>query len=106
VVTVAYRISIRTTVTGTAEQMRENVAAIAEYLAEIEQNTTAFLGFTVSADRRAGTAFFNLYVDEDDPDRATAAANSWTVTAITAAGDSARGWAMYPHPAERERVPA
>src|ERR1035441_10296181 len=42
-----YRISIKTTIAGATEQMRESISAIAEHLAEIEENTPAFLGFSV-----------------------------------------------------------
>lgn len=106
-VTVAYRISIKTAVTdGSERSMTESVAAVSEHLDEIQQNTAEFLGFTLSSDRIAHTILFSIYVDEDDPDLAVAAAHSWAVTAINAAGDGTRGWAMFAHPEERERVPA
>jgi hypothetical protein len=105
-VTVAYKISIKTVAEGSDGSMAESVAAIAEHLDEIQQNTPAFLGFTLSADREARTALFNMYVDEDDPEFAVSAAHSWAGTAINAAGEGTRGWAMFAHPAERERVPA
>jgi hypothetical protein len=101
-----YRISIKTTIAGATEQMRESISAIAEHLAEIEENTPAFLGFSVFADPQGATALFTLYVGEEDPDKATVAADSWMVTAITAAGECAWGWAIFPHPAEHERVTA
>jgi 2-iminoacetate synthase ThiH len=102
---VAYRISIKTTITvGSGEAMVESTAAVAENLDEIQQHTPRFLGFTLSSDRVERTALFNMYVDEDDPEQATAAAHSWAVTAINAAGDSTRGWATFAHPEERERV--
>lgn len=86
--------------------MVATVDAVAEHLDEIQQHTDAFLGFTLSSDLTAQTALFNMYVDEDDPDDAVAAAHSWAVTAINAAGDATRGWAMFAHPEERERVRA
>ena len=105
--TVAFKISIKTTVIGgSVEAMAQSVDAVAEHLDEIQQNTPAFLGFTLSADRKERIVLFNVYVDEDDPEVATAAAHSWAVTAINAAGDSTRGWATYAHPEERERVRA
>jgi hypothetical protein len=105
--TMAYRISIKTIViAGSVEAMAGSVDAVAENLDEIQQNTPEFLGFTLSADRKAKTALFGIYVDQDDPEAARVAAHSWAVTAITAAGDSTRGWATFAHPAERERVPA
>jgi hypothetical protein len=52
------------------------------------------------------TALCNMSVDEDDPEKATAAAHAWAVTAINAAGDGTRQWATFAHPEERERVPA
>jgi hypothetical protein len=104
-VTVAYRISIKTTVTtGPDESMAASVDAVAEHLDEIQQHTPRFLGFTLSSDLGAQTALFNMYVDEEDPDEAVAAAHSWAVTAINAAGDNTRGWAMFAHPEERGRV--
>jgi hypothetical protein len=104
-VTVAYRISLKATVdSGPAESMAESVAAVARHLDDIQQNTPEFLGFTLSSDRKARTALFSMYVDLDDPEKATAAAHSWAVTAINAAGDSTRGWATFAHPEERERV--
>jgi len=106
-VTVAYKISLKATVAGgSVERMAESVASVAEHLDDIQQNTPAFLGFTLSSDREARTALFNMYVDEDDPEQATAAAHAWAVTAIYATGDSTRGWATFAHPEERERVPA
>jgi hypothetical protein len=106
-VTVAYRISIKTTVAdGSERSMADSVAAVAELLDEIQQNTAEFLGFTLSSDRKARTALFSIYVDQDDPDIAVAAAHSWAVTAINAAGDVTRGWAMFAHPEGRERLPA
>lgn len=105
--TVAYKISMKTTVTtGPDESMAASVDAVAEHLDEIQQHTPRFLGFTLSSDLKALIALFNMYVDEDDPDVATAAAHSWAVTAINAAGDGTRGWATYAHPEERERVRA
>jgi len=104
---VAYKISLKATVAGgSVERMAESVASVAEHLDDIQQNTPAFLGFTLSSDREARTALFNMYVDEDDPEQATAAAHAWAVTAIYATGDSTRGWATFAHPEERERVPA
>jgi hypothetical protein len=112
---VAYRISIRTTVTHGPEtavtreserSMAASIDAVAEYLDEMQQHTPEFLGFTLSSDPKAQTALFNMYVGLDDQEKATRAAQSWAVTAITAAGDSTRGWAMLAHPEERERVPA
>lgn len=101
----AFKITIKTTVIGgSAEVMADSVDTVAEQLDEIQQNTPAFLGFTLSADREARTALFNMYVDEDDPEEAMAATHSWAVTAITAAGDGTRGWATFAHPEERERV--
>jgi hypothetical protein len=106
-VTVAFKISIKTTVIGgSVEEMAQSVDAIAEHLDEIQQNTPVFLGFTLSADRKERTALFNVYVDEDDPELATAAAHSWAVTAIYAAGERTRGWATFAHPEQRERVRA
>jgi len=106
-VTVAYKISLKATVvSGSAEKMAESVASVAEHLDDIQQNTPAFLGFTLSSDRSARTALFNMYVDEDDPEKATAAAHALAVTAINATGDSTRQWATFAHPEERERVPA
>lgn len=103
----AYKISLKATVAGgSVERMAESVASVAEHLDDIQQNTPAFLGFTLSSDREARTALFNMYVDEDDPEQATAAAHAWAVTAIYATGDSTRGWATFAHPEERERVPA
>jgi hypothetical protein len=103
----AYRISIKTVVeTDAGESMADSVAAVAEHLDEVQQATPGFLGFTLSSDRRAQTALFVMYVDEDDPEVATLAAHSWAVTAINAAGDSTLGWATFAHPEERERVPA
>lgn len=105
--TVAFKISIKTTVTGASiEAMADSVDAVAEHLDEIQQNTPAFLGFTLSADRQARTALFNMYVDEDDPDAAVVAVHSWAVTAINATGDSTRGWATFAHPEEHERIRA
>ena len=86
--------------------MAESVAAVAEHLDDIQQNTARFLGFTLSSDRRERTALFNMYVDEADPNDAVAAAYAWAVTAINAAGDSTRLWTMNVHPEEREQVPA
>jgi hypothetical protein len=107
VVTVAFKISIKTTVSGDSiEAMADSVDAVAEHLDEIQLNTPAFLGFTLSADRKARTALFNVYVDEDDPEQAMVAAHSWAVTAINATGDSTRGWATFAHPEESERVRA
>ena len=103
----AYKISLKATVvSGSAEKMAESVASVAEHLDDIQQNTPAFLGFTLSSDRSARTALFNMYVNEDDPEKATAAAHAWAVTAINATGDSTRQWATFAHPEERERVPA
>lgn len=105
--TVAFKISIKATVTGASiEAMSDSVDAVAEHLDEIQQTMPAFLGFTLSADRRARTALFNMYVDEDDLKVAVAAAYSWVVTAIVTTGDSTRGWATFAHPESRERVPA
>lgn len=81
--------------------MAASVDAVAEHLDEMQQHTDAFLGFTLSADLEAQTALFNMYVNEDDPEVAVAAAHSWAVTAINAAGDSTRGWAMFAHPEKR-----
>jgi len=101
----AFKILIKTTIIGgSAEAMADSVDAVAEHLDEIQRTTRAFLGFTLSADREERTALFNMYVDEDDPSDAMAAAHSWAVTAITAAGDSTRGWATFAHPEERERI--
>jgi 2-iminoacetate synthase ThiH len=106
-VTVAFRISLKATIVGgSVERMAESVAAVAEHLDDIQQATPTFLGFTLSSDREARTALFNMYVDEDDPEEATAAAHSWAVTAINATGDSTRGWATFAHPEEHELVPA
>jgi 2-iminoacetate synthase ThiH len=103
----AYKISLRATIVGgLAERIAESVAAVAEHLDEIQQNTPAFLGFTLSSDRVAGTALFSMYVDEDDPEDATAAAHAWAVTAINATGDSTRQWATFAHPERHERVAA
>src|SRR5215467_8500835 len=67
--TVAFKISIKATIIGRSiEAMADSVDAVAEHLDEIQQNTPAFLGFTLSADRKARTALFNMYVDEDDPE--------------------------------------
>ena len=105
--TVAYRISLKATVVvGSAERMAESVASVAEHLDDIQRNAPAFLGFTLSSDREARTALFSMYVDEDDPEQATAAAHAWAVAAINATGDSTRGWATFAHPEQRERVPA
>ncbi len=105
--TVAYKISLRATVVGgSVERMAESVAAVAEHLDDIQQSTPAFLGFTLSSDRNTRTALFSIYVDEDVPEDATAAAHVWAVTAINATGDSTRQWATFAHPEERERVPA
>jgi len=95
-----------TIVGGSVERMAESVAAVAEHLDDIQQHTPAFLGFTLSSDRKARTALFNMYVDEDDPEDAVSAAHSWATTAIIAVGDGTRGWQTYAHPEERERVPA
>jgi len=104
---VAYKISLKATVvSGSAEKMAESVASVAEHLDDIQQNTPAFLGFTLSSNRNERTALFNMYVNEDDPEKATAAAHAWAVTAINATGDSTRQWATFAHPEERERVPA
>lgn len=104
--TVAFKISIKTTVSGPSiEAMADSVDAVAGHLDEIQQNTPEFLGFTLSADRKARTALFNMYVDEDDPEVAVMAAHSWAITAINAAGDGTRGWATFAHPEERQRVP-
>jgi hypothetical protein len=106
-VTVAYKILLKATIVGgSAERMAESVAAVAEHLDDIQQNTPKFLGFTLSSDRKVWTALFNMYVDEDDPVRAVSAAHAWAVTAINAAGDRTRGWQMFAHPEEREHVPA
>ena len=103
--TVAYRILIKATVTeGTERSIADSVSDVAGHLDEIQQHTPEFLGFTLSADRKALTALFSMYVDQDDPEVALAAAHSWAVTAINAAGDGTRGWAMFAHPEERERV--
>jgi len=105
--TLAYKISLKATVVGgSAEKMAGSVASVAEHLDGIQQITPAFLGFTLSSDREARTALFSMYVDEDDPEDATAAAHAWAVTAISATGDSTRGWATFAHPEGRERVPA
>jgi len=105
--TVAYRILINTTVIEGAEKsLADSVSAVARHLDEIQQHTPRFLGFTLSADRKAGTARFSMYVDEEDPEEANSAAHAWAVTAINAAGDSTRGWAMFAHPEGCERVPA
>ena len=104
---VAYKISLRATVLGvSADRMAESVAAVAGHLDDIQRNTPKFLGFTLSSDRSARTVLFCMYVDEEDPDDATAAAHSWAVTAINATGDATRGWATYAHPEKHERVPA
>jgi hypothetical protein len=104
---VAYKISLRANVVGgSADRMAESVAAVAEHLDDIQQNTPEFLGFTLSSDREARTALFNMYVDEDNPEKAVSAAHAWAVTAINAAGDATRDWMMKAHPEERERVPA
>jgi hypothetical protein len=102
---VAYKISLKAAVvSASAEMMAESIAAVAEHLDDIQQHTPEFLGFTLSSDRKARTALFNMYVNEDDPVRAVSAAHAWAVTAINAAGDSTREWQMYAHPEERERV--
>ena len=104
--TVPFKISIKATVIGgTVEAMADSVDAVAEHLDEIQQNTAEFLGFTLSSDRKARTALFSIYVDHDDSDISVAAAHSWAVTAINAAGDVTRGWAMFAHPEESERLP-
>jgi hypothetical protein len=106
-VTVAYRILIRATVIeGAQRSMADSVSSVARHLDEVQQHTPEFLGFTLSSDRVAQTALFSMYVDEEDPEKANSAAHAWAVTAIIAAGDSTRGWAMFAHPEERERVPA
>ncbi len=105
--TVAYRILIKAAVIkGEQRPMADSISAVARHLDEIQQHTPEFLGFTLSADRKAGTALFSMYVDQEDPEMANSAAHAWAVTAINAAGDSTRGWAMFAHPEERERVPA
>lgn len=104
---VAYRISIKATISGGSDEaMAESTVAVAENLDEIQQHTPEFLGFTLSSDRKARTALFNMYVDEADPVRAVSAAHAWAVTAINAAGDGTREWQMYAHPEEREQVRA
>lgn len=101
----AFKIIINATVTGgSAKALADSVDAVAEQLDEIQRHTSAFLGFTLSADRQARTALFSMYVGEAEPEVALAAARSWAVTAITAAGDSTRGWATYAHSEEPERV--
>ncbi len=105
--TMAFNIVIKATVIGgTAEAMTESVKAVASELDEIQQGTAAFLGFTMSSNRAERTVRFSLYVDADDPADASRAAYAWTQTAITAIGDSTKGWAAFMHPEELERVPA
>jgi hypothetical protein len=105
--TVAYRILIKAAVNeGGQRSLADSVSAVARHLDEIQQHTPEFLGFTLSADRKAGTALFSMYVDQEDPEKANSAAHAWAITAINAAGDSTRGWAMFAHPEERERVTA
>jgi len=101
----AFRILIKTTIIGASiEAMAASVDTVAGHLDDIQQNTPEFLGFTLSSDREARTALFNMYLDEEDPEFAMVAAHSWAVTAINASGDSTRGWATFAHPEERERV--
>jgi hypothetical protein len=105
--TVAFNIVIKATVIGgTTEAMTESVKAVACELDEIQQVTPAFLGFTLSSDRAERTVRFSLYVEEDEPADASKAAYAWTQTAITAIGNSTKGWAAFMHPEELERVPA
>lgn len=109
----AYKISIKATITvGPAElarpgeRMTSSLDIVAGNLDHIEQDTPAFLGFTISSNLRERTAIFNIYADEDNPEDAVAAAHAWVVTAINAAGDSTSAWMMYAHPEERERISA
>lgn len=105
--TMAFNIVIKAAVMGgTTEAMTESVKAVACELDEIQQATPEFLGFTLSSDRAERTVRFSLYVEEDEPADASRAAYAWTQTAITAIGDSTRGWAAFMHPEELERVPA
>jgi hypothetical protein len=109
----AYKISIKTTITADpaelarpGENMTSILDAVAGNLDHIEQETPAFLGFTLSSNLRERTAIFNIYTDENDPEDAVAVAHAWVVTAINAAGDSTSAWMMYAHPEERERISA
>lgn len=105
--TMAFNIVIKAAVMGEkTEAMTESVKAVACELDEIQQATPAFLGFTLSSDRAERTVRFSLYVEADEPADASRAAYAWTQTAITAIGDSTRGWAAFMHPEELERVPA
>ena len=105
--TMAFNIVIKAAVMGgTTEAMTESVKAVACELDEIQQARPEFLGFTLSSDRAERTVRFSLYVEQDEPADASRAAYAWTQTAITAIGDSTRGWAAFMHPEELERVPA
>lgn len=109
----AYKISIKAVITaGPAElaspdeRINSSLDAVAGNLGHIEQDTPAFLGFTLSSNLRERTAIFNIYADEDNLEDAVAAAHAWVVTAINAAGDSTSAWTMYAHPEEREQISA
>jgi hypothetical protein len=105
--TMAFNIVIKAAVSeATTEALTESVEAVACELDDIQQATPALLGFTLSSDRAEHTVRFSLYVEDDDPADASRAAYAWTQTAITAVGDSTRGWAAFMHPEELERVQA
>ncbi len=92
----AFKILIKATVSGTSvEEMADSAAVVAEYLDDIQKNTPEFLGFTLSADRKARTALFSIYVNKDDIKDAITAAYSWAVIAI-----GTREWATFACPAE------
>jgi len=103
----AFKISIRATVnSGSDEGMAQSVRAVARDLNEAKRNKPRVLAFTLSSDRTTKTALFTMCVEEDDQEKAVAAAFSWAVTAINATGDGAYGWEMAARPEERERIPA
>jgi hypothetical protein len=103
----AFKISIKATVSsGSDEEMAQSVRAAARHLNEIHLNTAHFLAFTLSSDRKTKTALLTMCVEEDDQEKAVAAAFSWAVTAINATGDGAYGWEMAARPEERECISA
>jgi hypothetical protein len=103
----AFKITIKATVSsGSDEAMTQSVRAVARHLNDVQRTTARFLAFTLSSDRTTKTSLFTMCVEEDDQEKAVAAAFSWAVTAINATGDGAYGWEMAARPEERERIPA
>lgn len=74
--------------------LRDALAQITDQLAEIDENTPAFLDFAISADATDNTAVFEITTDASDQLEAMAGALSWVRAAIHAAGGATPGWSI------------